>query len=416
MRNFFLKYKIILLITGLLAITLIIGYFIYLFFFRPVISPPAAPGTLTPATTTPGTLPTAQVGPGQVVVPGSEGNLQPEQGNAPQSLTSSVAQGGLTQTKVLNTLPSLGTTMGADGANLQFYNSEDGKFYSIDKNGQATLLSDQVFHDVDNVTWSPDKNKAILEYPDGANIVYDFNTDTQATLPNHWKDFAFSPDGGQIVMKSIGQDPDNRWLAVSNADGSQARPVAALGDKDDTVYPSWSPNKQSVAMYTEGVDLNRQDVYFVGLNSENFKSMTIEGRGFQYQWAPQGGQMLYSVYSTDSDMKPTLWIANAQGDTIGSGRKNLNIETWADKCAYAGATEIFCAVPDSLPEGAGLFPDLAKGTSDKLYQIDTRTGVRKLIAIPDASVSMSDLMLSDNGYYLYFIDNNTGNLEQIKLK
>ncbi|MDP2766944.1 MAG: hypothetical protein Q8O41_05785, partial [Candidatus Methanoperedens sp.] len=249
-----------------------------------------------------------------------------------------------------------------------------------------------------------------------ANIVYDFASDKQLTLPAHWKDFDFSPSGRQIVMKSIGLDPNNRWLSVVNSDGSKARRVEALGDKDDTVHPSWSPNGQTIAMYTEGIDFDRQEVFFVGLNNENFKSMEVEGRGFQSRWSPAGEQLLYSVYSSQTDLKPALWIANSQGENIGSGRKSLNIETWAEKCVFADSANLYCAVPEKLEEGAGLFPEMADNTRDNLYKIDVKTGLKKLVAVPDGEYNMSNLIISENGQYLYFTDKTTGNLRKIQLK
>ncbi|MEK7097530.1 MAG: hypothetical protein AAB906_01645, partial [Patescibacteria group bacterium] len=214
------------------------------------------------------------------------------------------------------------------------------------------------------------------------NIIYDFSSDKQISLPSHWKDFGFSPDGKNIVTKSIGTDPNNRWLAIVNEDGTKAQKIESLGEKDETVYTSWSPNNQTIAMYTEGIDFNRQEVFFVGLHNENFKSLTVEGRGFQQQWTPDGNRLLYSVYSSASSFKPSLWIANAKGDSIGSGRTNLNIETWAEKCVFADAANAYCAIPKDLPENAGLFPELAENTEDLLYHIDVNTGAKKLIYSP----------------------------------
>ncbi|GAF84313.1 unnamed protein product, partial [marine sediment metagenome] len=309
-----------------------------------------------------------------------------------------------------------GTTLSKNGSDLQYYNQKDEKFYRITKDGQITPLSDKAFHQVQSIVWSPNKDKAILEYPDGANIIYNFTTNKQITLPKHWKDFDFSSNGQQIVMKSMGLDPDNRWLAVVSDDGSKARRIEALGDKDATVYPSWSPNNQSIAMYTKGVGFDRQEIFFVGLHNENFKSAIIEGRGFEPRWSPKGDRLLYSVYSSQTDLKPSLWIVNAQGENIGTGRKSLRVETWANKCTFADNINLYCAVPENLEEGAGLFPEMAKNTSDRLYKIDIRTGLKKLVAIPDDWYNMSNLIISDNGYYLYFTDETTGRLHKIRLK
>lgn len=402
------KYKKILLIAGFIIIILILGYLLYSFFFKT--PPEQQPEEKSEATTTTSGFPEAKTGQGQIV------DYQNQESLPVEGKISDKAQGGLTQTFEINKTPALGATLGVNGSDLQYYDQYSGKFYKVDKNGNISSLSDKIFYDVENIKWSPTKNKAILEYPDGSNIIYDFTNNKQITLPKHWKDFDFSTDGNQIVMKSIGLDPDNRWLAVANEDGSKAIPIESIGEKDATVYPSWSPNNQTIAMYTEGIDFNRQEVFFVGLNNENFKSTVIEGRGFQPKWSPEGDQLIYSVYSSDNNLKPNLWIVNAQGENIGSGRKNLNVETWADKCVFAGTKDVYCAVPENLEEGAGLFPELAKNTHDYLYKIDSVTGLKKLIAIPDNTYNMSNLIISDNGYYLYFTDETTQKIYKIKLK
>ena len=411
MENFS-GYKRIFIIIAFLLAVLLTGYLIYTLFFKSAF--PGVEPSPTANTTPSGELPVAQ--PGQQAT--TTDKIAPTEEGLPSSETiaSAKADGGLTETTELSKNSTLDPTLSNDGKNIQYYDISDGKFYRIDENGEATAMSDKVFHNVETVTWSPADSKAILEYPDGSNIVYDFDTEKQITLPQHWKDFNFSPSGDKIVMKSMGTDPDNRWLAVANNDGSKVTAIEPLGTEDDTVHTDWSPNNQMVAMYTKGVDFNRQEVYFIGLNDENFKSTIIEGRGFQPEWSPKGDQLVYSVYSSDNDMKPQLWIVDAQGDNIGNDRRRLNIETWAEKCTFAGQSKMYCAVPDSLPEGAGLFPELAKSTKDNLYQIDINTGLKKLVAVPDGSYNMSNIIVSDSGDNLFFTDNNTQKLYKIKLK
>jgi len=414
--EFVTKYKKFFLVGGFIAVVLLLGYLLYAIFFK---APPEGleTGGETATSTTVGGLPVSPSGSGQVVTTGQSTGL-PGSTEGSNALASEKAQGGLTKTVEINQTPSLGTTLSKDGTNLQYYNQDDGKFYKVNKNGQITALADKTFYNISSITWSPDRNQAILEYPDGANIVYNFTTDKQTTLPSHWEDFDFSPDGEKIVMKSLGLDPNNRWLAITNQDGSETRAIEEIGEKDATVYPSWSPNNQVVAMYTEGVDFDRQEVFFLGLNDENFKSMVVEGRGFEPKWFPEGDRLLYSVYSSDNDLKPMLWTAAAEGDDIGLGRKSLNIETWADKCVFADASgsDLYCAVPKDLEKGAGLFPELADNTYDQLYKIDPATGAKKLIATPDGFYSMSDLIVSSNGYQLYFTDDNTKKIYKINLK
>jgi len=412
--EFIEKYKKIILIIMFCILIVIIGYFIYFIFFMPakVIEQPGGEN----ATSTFGKLPKAGKGDGKTGVDVGEENVLPEGEGTQNTEPSNIAQGGLTKTTSLNDGASNNVTLDSSGNSLQYYNDLDGKFYKIDDEGNILPLSDKVFYSVKNVAWSGNKNKAIIEYPDGSNIVYDFNAEKQISLPKHWEGFDYSPNEDKIVVKSIGLDPENRWLAVMNDDGSQSKKIESIGTNADKVIPSWSPNNQTIAMYIEGVDFDRQEVYFVGLNNENYKSTIIEGRGFDPKWSPNGEKLLYSVYSSKTNLNPELWIVNAQGDYIGSGRKDLNISTWANKCSFANNEEIYCAIPKELPEGAGLMPELADNSIYELYKVNINTGSKNLVAIPEGNFNISNIIISKDGNNLFFTDNFSKKLYKIKLK
>ena len=422
-NEIFNRYRKVILIVLFLGVSFLIGFFIYKLFFQ------ASTPTITPIgnpTGTNGQLPTSGTG-GQQIVSSTATGL-PTNGSTPTTQTSPVAplgstatlsttaQGGLTQTTALSTSPSLGMTLNSDGQDVQYYNKTDGKFYRLDANGNAVPLTDKVFHDVQKIDWAPNGQKAVLEYPDGSKIVYDFQANKQYSLPNHWQDLSFSSDSQKLVLKSLGLDSENHWLAVANADGSQAQALENIGNNDQSVYPLWSPTNQIAAMYTQGVDFNRQEVFFVGLNGENFKSTIIEGRGFQPQWSPTGDQLLYSVYNTATNLNPDLWIVDAAGDNIGTGRQDLNVQTWASKCTFTDSQSLYCAVPDNLEAGSGMLPDLALKTQDSLYKINVQTGTKQLIAVPDGKYNISNLTISKDQKYMYFTDATTKQIYKINLK
>jgi hypothetical protein len=410
--NFFSKYKRVFLIIGFLAMVFALGFLLYSLFIRPSLRLAPPPGPI--STTTPGKLPPA--GPGGPITPVATTAPGVIPGAAGKPIPSQIAVGGLTAIAQISQAPAINPTLAGNGSGVQYYNQADGKFYRLDSAGNAAPLSDQIFYNVSNVVWAPQKNKAILEYPDGAKILYNFDTKKQATLPSHWQDFDFSADGGRIVMKSIGINPENNWLAIANDNGSGSQPLENIGANADTVIPSWSPGGQTVAMYTKGYDLDRQEIFFVGLNGENFKSTIVEGHGFQPQWSTTGDRLAYSVYSDANDLKPELWAVDAQGDSIGANRKDLGIATWAEKCAFADNAIMYCGVPETLDKGAGLFPEMAQNTRDNLYQINIATGEKKLVAVPDGDFNMSNLVVTADSGNLYFTDANTKILHKINLK
>jgi Tol biopolymer transport system component len=411
--NFFTKYQRVFMIIGFLLLVVAIGYLLYSLFVKPSISPAPAPTPV--ATSTTGKLPNSgqggQTNPTGTTTPGKI----PNAGNNGQPAATKAA-GGITQTPAVSNNPAISPTTGANGSGIQYYDQTDGKFYRIDNSGNVTPLSGQVFNDVSNVVWAPQKDKAIIEYPDNSKILYNFTTQKQTTLPANWNEFDFSGDGSQIVLKSSALDPENNYLAISNADGTGQQIIEPVGTNGNTVVDSWSPNNQTIAMYTQGVDLDRQEVFFVGKNDENFKSMIVEGHGFQPQWSPKGDQLAYSVYSSATDMKPELWAVDAQGNAIGSGRRDLDVATFADKCVFADNSTMYCGVPQSMPTGAGLFPELTQNTPDNLYKIDIQTGAKELVAIPNGNYTMSNLSVSADGSSLFFQDSNTKIIHKVELK
>ncbi len=343
---------------------------------------PPTPTDTTPGTGSSGVLPSAGVTP---AVPSPSFFEQP----AVQKISPDFA-----------TFPSVNT-----GGVVRYHNAGDGKFYRIQPDGQIRALADQQFYNVQKVTWAKTADKAILEYPDGSKIVYDFNLKKQTTLPKHWEDFSFSPDSSEIAAKSLGLSPENRWLITTKDDGSGTTLIEPLGENANLVDIAWSPSRQTVALSQTGqaLGLDRREVLLIGLKGENFKSTIVEGLDFLPQWSPTGKKLLYSVDSARSDFKPELWIVNAFGDSIGTGRLNLGITTWADKCSFGGDDTLFCAVPRDLPQGAGMSPEIAKDSYDDLYKIDLKTGTKTPIPL-GADYHLMNISYDQAKNKVYFTD------------
>lgn len=406
-----MDFKRILLFIGFLLAAGGIAFALYFFFFRaapaPVVTPPV-PGQEVPGGSG---LPTAGEGTGTGVTPTPTQPPVITPGVAP------VADGGVTQVTTVSSSPTAGASVGKDG-NLSFYDRGDGRFYRMASDGSLQQLSSKQFANVSEATFSPVGTNAILEYPDGSNIYYDFLTNRQVTLPQHWEEFDFNQAGDKIAAKAIGTDESNRFLVVAGPDGAGARAVQELGANADKVTVAYSPTGQSIAVSETGKASGptSREIYFIGQNSENLRSMTIEGLNFQPAWSPDGKQLLYSTASSGNEYKPTLWIVDAYGDDIGRNRKSLSVSTWAEKCTFADAGTLYCAVPRTLPRGAGLQPTLFDSVPDDIYRIDVASGLQTRIAIPEGEHTVGSIMLTPDQDSLYFTDKTTGVLNQIKLR
>jgi len=400
------KIKKILIIAGFLIVAVIIGYALYYFFFNP---PTRQPYVSTP--------PAQQVPP--QTLPGiyndnvnrrvtTEGDLSlPSIERVPVgSVISESARGGYTK---VNKKLELGgyPTIFSDG-NLVYYDSTEGRFYKVGLNGVVSLLSSQKFYSVSNVVWSKSGQKAVLEYPDGTNIVYDFANNKQYTLPKEMQDFDFSPSGQMLAAEVIGENSDSNWIVTSDPDGGNIQFIERIGGESANVDINVSPSNQVVALFKDNAGADSQEIVFVGRQGENFKSLMTNGRGFQGQWTPDGNRLLYSTFRADNDFRPVLSIVGASGEGIGSNNIDLGLQTWAEKCTMAAAgSYAYCAVPQNLPAGSGWYPELANDLPDTFYKIDLSSGSVSLLAEPvgqELYYSASSLFLSADEKTLYFQD------------
>lgn len=405
-----------------LIVATLLGYALYRVFFAPKTPTGQTGVTGTRPPSTGGVFPSAGQGntAGQATPPNTGlPNTGSTTGGGRQTGGGTTNDQGGANTAPRVTQPINNRIVSADTSpqgGMQFYNAQDGKFYRLDSNGNPVPLSDQVFYNVNKVTWSPKKEESIIEYPDGSNIYYNFNTKQQVTLPKHWDEFSFSPDGNKIAAKSLSLSPENRWLLTAAPDGSSIKLVEPMGENADKVIVDWSNNQQVVALSRTGDPMgsDRQQVLLVGLNKENFRGLTVEGRGLETEWSPSGSKLLHSVYSSTSDFKPQLWIINAAPDSVGENRRLLDVNTWASKCAMADDRFVYCGVPERLDTGSGFAPDLANQTPDRLYKIDTATGIKTEIPLEN-NYTIGSIKLDADGKNLYFTDKNQAGLFKVTI-
>lgn len=406
--------KLLLIVLGL-AIILGIAAAIYATFFRSSKAPlsptpsqqaqngafptagKAKPGTTTGATGT-GTLPT-----GATTNDGARTTTPSAQTDQPVSRTQ-------TYVDAQTSFVTLDRQTGSNG--VRFYNAADGKFYRVDELGTLTPLSDKAFYNVKTVSWGQRTDKAILEFPDGSNVYYNFKEDRQITLPKHWEDFNFAPNDEQIIAKSMGNNESNRFLVVSNPDGSDPQAIQELGNNGDKVETAWVPNNQIVAYAHTGdeIGFDREQIVLVGKNHENLPGLITEGRGFIPNWSNKGDSLLYSVYTSTNGYLPELWVSGGTTDKINSGRKRLELNTWADKCAWSSETILYCAVPSSLETGAALQRDAVQKGPDQIYRINLKNGEKTNLGTVDGTTEVKSLSISTDGKTAYTVDAASGNV------
>ncbi|MFA5995133.1 MAG: hypothetical protein WCW27_06270 [Patescibacteria group bacterium] len=403
----------ILLVSVLLIGAVFIGWLIYFIFFKPIFQTSTTNDNT--AVVSNGQLPDINLDNNPVLI-----NTNNVNGGLP--IIDAVARGKETLSAVVYNGETQSPTLNNTGL-VSFYNAADGKFYRVDANGNVIPISEQVFKGVNEVAWSNDNNKAVLQFEDGNKLMYDFTNKKQYTLNKDIQEVDFSANDTQIGFKYMVANTNDRWLGVSNPDGSQVQGIEPLGDNADKVIVDWSPSGKMIGTFQEYVDNINQKVIPVGLKGENYKAFVVNGRGLQTKWSPSGDTMLYATYSTATNYNYTLGVAKVEGDTVGTSKTTLGLNTTVDKCAYnSSGTTLYCAVPTQQPTGAAIAPEKLDTVPHEIYRINLAAGTTEKIAIPADNVKgtslngINNVLVDANEKTLYYQEAVTKQLRKINLK
>jgi len=410
--------KKIIFAFGFVIVSIAMGYFVYRIIFGTPIGIPTPTGDEPQIPS--GTLPQANTGRPTSTTGGATG--LGGQLSALPPLPRLPDESGETNENPRNTLLTSNTTQNvvpaSDNNGARFYNADDGRFYRVNADGTMSSIGEKQFFNVKNVDWGKTTDQTILEFPDGSNIYYDFQSKRQVQLPTQWEDFDFAPNDSQIVGKSIGSDPNNRFLFVSKPDGSEARAIEPLGTNAELAHSTWSPGSAIVAYADIGEEQPEggSQVHFIGANQERLKALNLPGHDFLPNWSPTGKQIVYSVWNLSNDNKPQIWIISGEPQTLGANRRNLKLSTWADKCAWSGDTDLYCGVPQALPYNAGLNRAEFNNLPDDIYHIDLQTGTAVKVNPPEQNIPIKNPVVTADKSKLIYTDASSGRLYRFDLK
>lgn len=224
----------------------------------------------------------------------------------------------------------------------------------------------------------------------------------------------FLPDN--IPFLSIAGDNSNKLFYLQNL-GSVAGLVTDFKNKVATnifssVFTEWLPqfpNQKLVTVTTKPSASIPGHLFFLNLTTKAVTKVLGGINGLTTLTSPDGK---FVLYSETKDGVPQLSVF----DTIKKQSSQLPPRTLPEKCVWAQAKNpvVYCAVPQSLPQG--VYPDQwyqgVVSFSDALWQIDVSTQNAQKIMTPDnlgaPALDMTNLSLSSDGSYLLFINKTSG--------
>jgi len=180
------RFKKILQITGVLVAAGIFIFGIYWVIFRP--APDTTIDNVNGVPT--GQLPGTNAALNRTITDiGTNATLPEIPGQITAVDLDKIAAGGNTEVNQVVREPIGAAVIGPDGSGLQYYDRNRGQFFKVSADGRTKqLLTAATFASVQEVTWSPNGNLAILEFPDRSKVLYDFVNKEQVTLPEELDD------------------------------------------------------------------------------------------------------------------------------------------------------------------------------------------------------------------------------------
>jgi len=213
----------------------------------------------------------------------------------------------------------------SDGTKIVFHSKKAGEFKKRRKNRDIWVISVEGTNpkqlttteaDDFNPVYSPDgKLIAYVSEADGTQDIWIMNTDgtgkKNLTTDSGRESYpAWSPEGERIVYSAFpetGGDADI-WI-VTLGDGKKEKLTNIPGNES---FPTWHKDGKYIA-FTSDKDGNL-DVYVINTESKELhRLIETPHRKSRPSFSLDGTMIAYSAWEGDADIKPHIWVANANG-------------------------------------------------------------------------------------------------------
>lgn len=384
--------RIIYIVLGIIVLGLL-GFFLYRFFAPPRELPPAPQAGVTGRV-----QPTSPIGAEEKrpeeLRPGETIEVGPE-----QKLIK------LTDFSVIS--PSLNK----NEDKILFYKKDGGDLFSSDfKGAKLEKISNLTILGLTEAIWSPARDRAAVFYLDQETLkaFLHIGTSSVAILPQDMKSFSWSPDGRSSAY--LLPKDDKLSLIIGDSSGKNTRTIYSTPLLDAKI--DWTSSNK-IAFRTAPSGLVPGFVFSFSRASGDFTKLAGPFFGLTSLWSPDGSKMLISTAENGGKN-----LKVSARDSAGKSLFEPDIKTLAEKCAWSGSKEAYCAVPKTI------FPDTiwpddylqgAVNTQDSIVHLNfDKKEVREIFSEEDFDIS--NLIVSKNKDYLFFVNRTDGTLWALKIK
>jgi len=392
--------KLIIYISAGIIILGVIGFILYRFLFpaqpaKEAVVPGRISGGMPSASggiTTPQT-PEEQIRP-ETLKPGEEITVMDE-----QKLTR------------ITDFPVIAPSLNKDEDKVLFYKKDGGDLWSSDFTGLTQeKISNITIVGMIEAIWSPVRDRAAIFYLDNESKkgFLHIGTSSVTILPQDIKSFSWSPDGKNIAY--LTQKNDRLNLNIADSSAKNPKTIFTSPILDSQI--NWV-TADKIAFQTAPSGFAEGFLFAFSRSAGTFNKIKGPLFGLDSLWSSDGSRILVNFTNTVG--------RNFSAGIINSAGKEeflFNSPTLAQKCVWADAKNMYCAVPKTVNPNT-IWPDeYLRGevnTSDRLVLIDLDQKAGQTI-FNEGEFDISNLTLTKNKSHLFFVNRADGSLWVLKLK
>lgn len=328
------------------------------------------------------------------------------------------------ETKTLEAIAekrTIGTVFTKEGK-IKYFDQREGSIWQSSPDGIDVFeLSLGAVGNLEEVSWSKDRDKAIITSLDPETKKEQFYSYDQAsgktwTLDEHITAAVWHPEQDKIIYKYTDTELRTGSISISDPDGTNHRELLSYAIKAELTPV---PKKNRVAFYPKPSAYQSSSIDSISLDGGKPAHFIGDYYGLNILYSPEGNKAVisYTIYRAGTKTELALIEEGKYGI------KELEMSTIIEKCVWSkDNTYLFCAVPAPLRDEI-VMPDdwYAKrvSTRDTFLKIDTSTGEKSKLAgaeefpVPYDAIN---LFLSGEEDKLFFTNRRDGKLYSIDIE
>ncbi len=300
---------------------------------------------------------------------------------------------------------------------FDYWMSSDSMMYTINQSGQIQkqtpgaqeVVSTQIISALNRLYSAPDGNKIIarFNYPQHPIFsIFLIGENTWEPLPQNTLAAAWSLDSKKIIYL----ESKNSGGMIKILDLATRKTQDVVGFNQRDVALDWIKELELlITINTPSIDFP-SSIWSLNLKTKALKPIIREESGLSFIWSKENG---VGLKLTSLKQKPILSLIDENFDTL----TNLSFVTLPEKCVIA-QKQIFCAVPQNIPDGTRLPDDYYKKAvyfQDNIYRFDlTSGGITTLLENNSTPIDAMQLSIKD-GKELFFINRYDSKLYSLPL-